>query len=325
MGKRQRITRGALFALLTFIVVFQLTASSCRRDPGVASELILFSTEGNTPFSDYVWTIHSDGFNPKPLLSPSGYKSYVAASGNILNKGIVVSVHRSETGEVMEDKLFLFWPNEDKWRPLVTEDLMEGTGVLAPDNAQVAFVAAPRSDPGNYRIWITDIYSGVTRRLSEDEEGTWDGSPTWNPESNEVSFLRISRTPDGLITKLMVARPNSTAAAAVLLEIEQGVLSFCYAPDGKRMALWTRRGLEMMNIRERSRQIILPSEPLIPTYQLEFDNLGCSATQDKLVYALTNTQMKQGELWTIGSDGSNPKKIYSSPNTTVRHPIFLRK
>jgi Tol biopolymer transport system component len=316
--------RISLACLSSTLLVLLVLVVSCRRaQPRQYSEVILFSTQGTTPFSDYVWTIQPDGSDPKRLLSPTQFRSYAVAAGNNLKKGIVVSVHQSETGEIIEDHLFLFWPEEGRWHRLITEDLIEGIAMIAPDDVRVAFVAAPKERPGDYRIWLTDTASGKVQKISDDEEGTWDGYPDWHPMGRELAFLRFRRTAEGLITKLMVSRLDS-GSTGVLLNTDS-VLSFCYAPDGERIALWTKAGLEILKTSDMSRRVILPIDRLGSTYRLRANNMSWSRTEDKVVYAVMNIETKTAEMWTISSDGSDARKIYSTGSGTITRLSFVER
>jgi Tol biopolymer transport system component len=288
------------------------------------SEVILFSIQGTTPFSDYIWTVQPDGSDPKPFLSATGFRSYASAAANYLSKSIVVSVHQSETGENVEDHLFLYWPEPDRWHRLMTEDLIEGIAVIAPDDMRVAFVGAPKERAGDYRIWLADTASGKLRKISDDQEATWDGYPGWHPNGQEVAFLRMGRTAQGLVTRLMVSRLDNVSSTEILSS-DNGVLSFCYAPDGKRMAMWTKAGLEILTISDMSRRVILPIDRLSPTHRLRASNISWSRTEDKLAYAVINIETNTAEMWTILSDGSDARKIYSTRNGIIQHLSFVER
>lgn len=319
--------RRTLFTCLssTTILVVLVLVGACRGvQPAHHPEVILFSIQGTTPFSDYIWAVQPDGSDPKPFLSPTRLRSYASAAGNDLSKSMVVSVHQSETGEIVEDHLFLYWHNERKWQRLITADLIEGIAAVAHDNMRVAFVAAPKERAGDYRIWLTDTASGKVQKISDDEEGTWDGYPSWHPNGQEVAFLRIRRTPAGLVTKLMVSRLDN-GSAAEFLSSDNGVLSFCYAPDGKRIALWTKHGLEILTVSDRSRRVLFPIERLSPTYSLRASNISWSRTEDRIAYALLNIETKSAEMWTILSDGSDPKKIFTTQRGIIQHLSFVAR
>jgi Tol biopolymer transport system component len=292
--------------------------------PAHYPEVILFSIQGTTPFSDYIWAVQPDGSDPKPLLSPTRFRSYASAAANDLSKNMVVSVHQSETGEIVEDHLFLYWHEEDKWRRLITEDLIEGIAAVAHDDMRVAFVAAPKERAGDYRIWLTDTSSSKVQKISSDEEGTWDGYPSWHPNGQEVAFLRFRRTPEGLVTRLMISHLDN-GSATEFLSSDNSVLSFCYAPDGKRIALWTKDGLEILTVSDKSRRVLLPIQQLSPSYRLRASNLSWSRTEDKIAYALLNIDTKSAEMWTILSDGSDAKKIYSTQRGIIQHLSFVER
>ena len=316
MGVRLYVCYLALMVLLTG------GCSSPGSGPG-SSELILFSTVGGSTFSDYVWTVGHDGSAPAPLLTPKPNQSYTAATGNSLRGGLVVTVHETDTGEVVEDHLYLYYPYERRWRRLLSDDLIEGNGVISPGDSRVAFMAARAARTDQYRLWVTDIATGNTRQLAAGEEGTWDAYPCWRPDGQRIAFLRLRRTPDGVISKLLSVASGGGEETVILGESES-VLSFYYAPDGERLALWTKKGLEVLNLADGTRKVIVAADKIVPTYRIPAGNIAWSRTQDKLVYALFNTQTRASEMWTISSDGSNVIKIYDHREGRIQLPSFIR-
>jgi hypothetical protein len=122
----------------------------------------------------------------------------------------------------------------------------------------------------------------------------------------------------------MVSRLDN-GSATELLSSDNGVLSFCFAPDGKRIALWTKNGLEILTVSDMSRRVLLPIERLNPSYRLRASNIGCSRTEDKIAYALLNIETKSAEMWTVLSDGSGAKKIYSTQRGIIQHLSFVER
>src|SRR4051812_44511059 len=78
---------------------------SCRKPTPSSSELILFSTMGERPFEDYVYTIAPGNSHPETILIPNSRRSYLSPSANSLQGKMVVTVHEADDGGNVEDHL----------------------------------------------------------------------------------------------------------------------------------------------------------------------------------------------------------------------------
>lgn len=273
--------------------------------------MILFVTIGQQPFQDSVYTINLDGSDLQRILAPQRGRSYTYASGNSLQGELVVTVHELDaTGQVV-DHLYLYNPPTSGWRRLVNEAGMEGAGYISPDDSRVAFVFAPDTQPVQLRPWVTNLQTGETIKLTgeDNEVGTWDGYLSWRPDGQELTFLRLRRAPGGGLTSTLMRVSSSGGEPAELLEPGEWIFAACYAPDGKRLAMLTKRGLEIVEISNKQRKVALTWESL-PSPQFRTGGLIWSRDQDKVAFAILNRQAKRYEVWTLSPDGHDAKKIY---------------
>jgi len=308
------ISKGLHHPLFFFGCMLQLLIIVSCMNSGpkpVSSEVVLFSTIGDIPFRDCICSVETDGSNFKRLLSPTQNRSYLYASGNSLRNGLVVTVEELDSSGQIEVHMYLYHPKDDQWIRLLTEEGLEGAGYMSPDSSRIAYVFAPKSQPKQLRTWVMDLKTGNRKKLTGDDnqEGAWDGYLSWRPDGKEIVFLRLNLTADGVTSKLMSVSPSG-GQPNLILEKQEGTAASCYAPDGKRLAVLSKNGLEILEPTEPSRKVIVPLSSL-PNVQLLMGSLICSRTQDVIAFSVFNRETKQYELWTVSSDGTGLSQIYS--------------
>jgi len=94
-------------------------------------------------------------------------------------------------------------------------------------------------------------------------------------------------------------------------------MAACYSPDGKRMAVLTSSGLELIEGSTLKRLLVLPWRNL-PNAQFRSGGLVWSLHQNLISFAIFNTRAKRYELWIISADGSQPKNIYNQDESEGR-------
>jgi hypothetical protein len=313
------ISRGFIVVLICASFAWCLLA--CFSPP--PSESILFTTIGHHTFQDFVYTIHPDGSGIKTFLSPKPDRSYTYASGNSLRGTFVVTVHEANAKGTVEDHIYTYRVGSDDWRRLFPGDTIEGGGVLSPDNSQVAFILSPKTQLDKDSVWVLDIKTGSARELVPHEDETWVNFLRWRPDSQELIFIRFRQSDDGIDSELMQIAASG-GVASVLLSEDAGVADACYAPDGKRLAMWAAGGLEILDISSLKRITILPWDKLPSNHMLQAGGLDWSPAQDKIVFSLFDKQSGNYELWTISSDGSGAKKLYTSVEGRIQGASFIK-
>ena len=290
--------------------------------------MILFVTIGQQPFQDSVSTINLDGSDLQRILVPQRGRSYTYASGNSLQRELVVTVHELDAAGQVVDHLYLYSLHSGGWRRLMNKTGMEGAGYMSPGDSRVAFIFAPNTQPVQLRPWVTNLQTGETIKLTgeDSEEGTWDGYLSWRPDGQELTFLRLRRAPGGGLTSTLMRVPSSGGEPTELLEPGEWIFAACYAPDGKRLAMLTKRGLEIVEIFNKQRKLILTWESL-PSPQFRTGGLVWSRDQDKIAFAILNKQAKRYEVWTIAADGHNAMKIYDQDESKGQLTVtsFVRR
>lgn len=93
---------------------------------------------------------------------------------------------------------------------------------LSPEGARVAFRAVSE---GNDDIWIKDLISGASSRLTFDEGQDW--SPHWSPDGTMVTFVSDRRGDRDLWTK----RADGTGVSQLLYDHETRVVEGFWGPN----------------------------------------------------------------------------------------------
>lgn len=127
-----------------------------------------------------------------------------------MREGLVVTVEELGSSGQIEVHMYLYHPKDDRWIRLLTEEGLEGAGYMSPDSSRIAYVFAPKSQPKQLRTWVMDLKTGNAKKLTGDdnEEGAWDGYLSWRRDGQEIVFLRLSLTADGVTSKLMSVSPS---------------------------------------------------------------------------------------------------------------------
>jgi Tol biopolymer transport system component len=287
-------------------------------------EVIVFATLGNYPFQDSISTVWPDGSHVRQILQPEGRKSFLSVSGNSLTKPMVVTVYQGVDSKKKENHLFVYELPAGTWKRLTTQKGAEGYGAISPDNSRVVFEFGAQTEEGKKpeksRLWLTDLRSGETRQLTTDQDAeTWDSTPTWQSDSEEVLFLRFKFSERGVLSKLMSV---STSGGEPRL-LAEGVVAACYSPDGKRLAMVATGGLQILDLETEQRKLIVPWEKL-PNYRYLSGGLTWSRDLDKIAFGILNQNSGESELWTVSSDGTNATKIYGTKLGRISYPAFVR-
>ncbi|HSB36251.1 MAG TPA: S9 family peptidase [Thermoanaerobaculia bacterium] len=122
--------------------------------------------------------------------------------------------------------------------PLTIDDVWAlprvGTPALSPDGTTAAFTVSvwdPEEDKSNADIWLLDVASGASRKLTSHKAS--DTSPAFSPDGRRVAFL--SKRDGDKATQLYVIATDGGEAER-LTEMPSGVSSPKWFPDGKKIA-----------------------------------------------------------------------------------------
>ncbi len=123
-------------------------------------------------------------------------------------------------------------------KPLTIDDVWAlprvGAPALSPDGKAAAFAVSvwdAEEDKSNADIWLLDLASGVSRKLTANKAS--DTSPAFSPDGKRMAFL--SKREGDKATQLYVIAVDGGEAER-LTEMPIGVSSPKWFPDGKRIA-----------------------------------------------------------------------------------------
>ena len=125
-------------------------------------------------------------------------------------------------------------------RPIRDTDLLDlvwaSDPQISPDGSAIAFVrvvADRRRDAYASSIWIAPVDGGAPRAMTT---GTRDTTPRWSADGGRLAFLRPVDT-GGRQVPQVFALDLGGGEPAQLTRLAEGVTTFAWAPDGRRLAV----------------------------------------------------------------------------------------
>lgn len=293
---------------LGILKLLALTAVGCsqphlRKD----SEVILFTV--NALEGVKIFTVGGNGSGPTRVFQSQGNKHYIYASGNSLKGPLVVLVRETNSKGEAEDQLYLYQPSSHEWRRLTIKDGYKGPGVLSPTNLQIAFTLSPKEPYGRHRL--ADTKTDQTLQLTSDtleDRQSWDQYLTWHPDGHEIAFLRARLVNHSVVTSLQ-AVSTTTGKTRHLLLTDEPIAGFCYSPTGDKIAAFTSKGLEVIQLQTQTRTTLMPWTST-PNRIFRASGMIWSPITDAIAFALFNSTTEEYELWTVPVNGTAPTIIY---------------
>jgi hypothetical protein len=323
---KRRNMRWCLYKVALSIVLVHSAAGCSSSNLRIETvEKIFFVSIGNQPFKDEVYTIDTNGKNVRLFLSPVHRRSYMHISGNSLNGPFIVLVHEETALDKTKttNALYKWIPSNGAWKRLLSGNntLEEGEGRISPNNSFVAFARVTLERPSQYELWLANCNTGENKKLYS-EEGSWVRSLSWSRDSKELAFIKFRYYAHGLVSTLMSISIDGTNPTT-LLEQEEGVVGACYSPLSDQLAIWSKRGLEIMDVSDKKRVTILPWKNSKPIYLYRESGIDWSRRQSIITLALFNSDTQQDEIWTVSTDGSDSKAIYNHNNGKIKSVSFI--
>lgn len=174
----------------------------------------------------------------------------------------------------------------------------------SPDGRWIA-VARGDNSAGTVSLWIVAASGGRLHRLTFANhclEWCADVHPTWSPNGHLLLYER----PTSTLPAIYTIRPDGSDRQKIAVGDDAQ-----WSPSGRRIAFWDYGGIEIANADGSGVHLLFA--------QTESDNLGApswSPDGKKLVFFdLAGDQQGSafsGEVWTINTDGSAEKRLYTS-------------
>jgi len=245
-------------------------------------------------------------------LSPKPSVGYLSAYGNSLKSFILVAADQStgsstdvanitqytpRTGEVLQLQQYL--PAGE-----------EGNGVPSPDDS--VFVAEVGPPGPQLNLWVSDFRTMQFRQLTT---GTsQDFNAVWRPDGQQIVFTRLL-PPFPSITSQLMTVSSQGGMPATILGTGDHVVEAAYSSDGNRLVFNSINGLETIDLGSMQRKVLLTLDQLNGNPRersLVGRGLAWATTQDTIVLIMHDLSANRDQLWTVSSDGSNFKSIYTA-------------
>jgi len=260
-----------------------------------------------------VYLVSADGKDRKELFKSTEGDNYVYVSGNSTSGPLVVVKRHIKSG-VPEDLINLCELGNDQCQPIVeTEHGYKAFGVLSPDNRQVVFSISPPEPYGRHRLWIFDLETRNTQQLTKDtpaDNQSWDSYPLWRPDGKEIAFIRATRDASNhkIVTSLQHI-PASGGEPEPLLSTNEPIAGYCYSPDGSRLAAFTSRGLDLIDVSSGHPTTLL-AWTSISDRMFSASGMVWFPLHNTIAFALLNNQTSEFELWSVPADGKPASVLF---------------
>ena len=288
-----------------------------------SGEAIAFSEITKRAFGDSVSLVCPDGSHYRPLLKPKESQSYLFVDGLSFSRALLVTVlDQVPPGGTETISLFSF--DARTGLLLMVPGLLgqPGRGALSPDGSLIAYEST--GDPSApLRLVVKDTQTGQNF-LIPTAPNTTDNLPTWSPDGKELMFIRLGYAPGSSIplSATLMRIPFPPGQPTAVFGPEEEITSAAYSADGRRFAIASQNGLEIVDRTTLSRTVILETSAIAPRIPGTAGLIwgGLSKT---LAFTLHNTQTSASELWTVHEDGKDARQVYSVRDGTLYVGSYL--
>jgi Tol biopolymer transport system component len=172
---------------------------------------------------------------------------------------------------------------------------------VSPDGKQVAFVSSRDGDP---EIYVMDLGSGATRRLTFFHKEDW--APQWSPDGRFIAFLS-SR--EGRV-RVFVVQPDGAGTRAVSGSADTGEeRDIAWSPDGRTLAFVGRAARGQARIWKVAMD---GSPPVAVTEGASKDDQPAWSPDGKYL-AYVSEKAGNAELFLMRADGSGKTRLTRAP------------
>jgi Tol biopolymer transport system component len=276
-----------------------------------SKELVLFSSVGINPFDDYTFTISPNSSEVNVVFKPNNKGSILSVSATSYHKTWALIRHELTEKNMVEDHIYLYYADNGVFTRLSSLIKIQGTeseAFVSPDDSRLLISLVDDSNDFQYNLWLVNLKDNTAKVLVKGEKDVWYKDVSWNPKSQEIVFMKFQRLPQGLDIKLMKLDLSSGEIVTV---IDEPVAGVCYSPDGKRLAIWSKEGLEVLDTSTGNHLTIFDIKPILGEYEFHAGGIIWSPYSNKIAFSLFNLKKNEYELWTINDNGGSAKMIFS--------------
>jgi hypothetical protein len=316
---------GSLLMLSVVSVCIALGSTSCfsRRE---SPEVLLFARISTKVASrGYVSTLSPTGGRVEDILASGRGRLYESVSANSLAGLSVMLVRDSGSSGIRTPQLYEGRLSSDaSWHVVPNIVGLQGPGFISSDTSQLLFSMAKQSQPALYSLWVTNFSDGKPRQVTNPDNSSWDTSPCWRPDGKELLFTRVRRDQGSRLHASLMRVDLQTTVTSVIFSEDAAVGYGAYSPDGMEIAIWSSRGLEILNVSSSQRTIVEPLSNM-PGRQYYGGGITWSRDGNTLALPLLNPQTNTYELMTISRHGGHMNTIYSSSEFRILTVSFVRR
>jgi Tol biopolymer transport system component len=318
----QHLKKSLSFGIVV-LALAALTLESCSSTGPVPGngEAILFSEVGDRFLQDSIFLVHEDGTGMQTLFAPLPGKGFSYAEGNSLRQKLLILVDQVTPDQQVSQKMYFREPGSLGLQRLNHLDGVDQEGSLSPSETLVVYRFIANSQPFQEALWVHDFASGQDRQLTS-PQNSFDRFPTWQPDGQAILFLRFFISGTHILSTLMRITPAGGDPQPALGGNEL-ITGIAFAPDGKRFAIWTSNGLEVVDSTALNRQVILPRSTL-GDRSIFAGSIAWSRTRELIAFVLDSSSFVEHELWTVQTDGSNARAIVTVSDGTLLLGSFLQ-
>ena len=271
------------------------------------SRLFFVSTRDGGPD---LWALALDLESGEPLAEPQRVTSGMAPSGVTVGEGGSLLIARAmTTSTVWSFPLAGPVSSLDEGVQITTSrDFIDARPRWMPGGDEIVFESNRRGDPD---IWLANVASGEPIRLTSDPSA--DLSPRPSPDGSWIAFERVG--PDG--TGIRLVRSDGSGEVvpdSSWAEIFREQCCVSWAPDGRTIALSVVGETDGRKIATAQIDPVTGASAGIRILDVPGESQGRPRfSPDGLLIAYEARGGGDWDLWVIDADGSDPRRITSSP------------